>query len=111
MFLHVVDVKYIENYKLEVVFSDGRKGIADLEGSFRGSVFEPLKDVDFFAKVSVDQELETIVWPNGADFAPEFLYFKAFRDDPDLKAQFESWGYMTVHKPLKADRKNAAAQR
>ena len=93
MFLHVVDVKHIQEYKIGVVFSDGRKGIADLNGSFRGSIFEPLKDVDFFAKVSVDPELETVVWPNGADFAPEFLYFKAFGDEPELQAQFEDWGY------------------
>lgn len=93
MFLHVIDVKHIENYKIEVYFSDGRKGVADLEGSFRGRVFEPLKDIDFFAKVAVDDELETVVWPNGADFAPEFIYFKAFGDDPELKAQFEAWGY------------------
>ena len=93
IFLHVVDVKHIEGYKIEVAFSDGRKGVADLGGSFRGSVFEPLRDIDFFAKVAVDRELETVVWPNGVDFAPEFLYFKAFGNDPRLKSQFESWGY------------------
>ncbi|TVQ95073.1 MAG: DUF2442 domain-containing protein [Chromatiaceae bacterium] len=93
MFLHVVDVKHIADYKIEVTFSDGRKGVADLAGAFRGSVFEPLKDIDFFAKAAVDQELETVVWPNGADFAPEFLYFKAFGNDPRLQGQFESWGY------------------
>ena len=93
MFLHVVDVKHIENYKIEVTFSDGRKGIADLEGSFRGSVFEPLKNINFFAKAAVDQELETVVWPNGADFAPEYLFFKAFSNVPELQAQFEAWGY------------------
>ena len=37
------------------------------------SVFEPLKDSSFFSKVAVDPELETVVWPNGADLAPEFL--------------------------------------
>jgi hypothetical protein len=56
MFLHIVEVKHIGDYKIEVAFSDGRKGVADLEGSFRGGVFEPLKDIDFFAKVSIDQE-------------------------------------------------------
>lgn len=94
MFLHVIDVKHIENYKIEVTFSNGRKGVADLDGSFRGSVFKPLEDIEFFSKVALDQELETVVWPNGADFAPEFLYFKAFGHDPDLKTQHKDWwGY------------------
>jgi len=93
MFLHVIDAKYIEAYKIKVAFSNGRKGIVDLEGSFRGSFFEPLKNVEYFAKVALDHELETVVWPNGADFAPEFLYFKAFGDEPELQAQFEAWGY------------------
>ncbi|WP_445768349.1 DUF2442 domain-containing protein [Rheinheimera sp.] len=38
-----------------------------------GPVFEPLKEITVFRKVSVDPELETVVWPNGADLAPEFL--------------------------------------
>jgi len=95
MFLHVIDVKHIENYKLEISFSDGRKGIADLYGSFKGSIFKPLESIDFFSKAALDQELETVVWPNGADFAPEFLYFKAFGQDPTLKAQFKTWGYIS----------------
>ena len=97
MFLHVVDAKHIARYKIEILFNDSRKGVVDLEGTFRGSVFEPLKDIDFFAKVSVDRDLETIVWPNGADFAPEFLYFKAFGDVPELQEQFQAWGYKTEH--------------
>jgi hypothetical protein len=34
---------------------------------------EPLRDEAFFAKVVFHPELHTLVWPNGADFAPEFL--------------------------------------
>lgn len=37
-------------------------------------MFEPLADPSVFAQVSVNPELRTITWPNGADFAPEFLY-------------------------------------
>lgn len=93
MFLHVTKVEYLHDYAIRVTFNDGRRGEADLEDALRGPVFEPLKDKILFSQVSVDPELETVVWPNGADLAPEFLYFKAFHDDPALAKQFEEWGY------------------
>lgn len=39
-----------------------------------GSVFAPLQDTEEFKKVTYNEEIETIVWANGADFAPEFLH-------------------------------------
>ena len=38
-----------------------------------GPVFEPLKNIEVFRQFVVHPELRTLVWPNGADFAPEFL--------------------------------------
>jgi hypothetical protein len=52
------------------------------------------KDKSFFAQVRVDKELETITWPNGADFAPEYLYFQAFKNEPELQGKFKEWGYI-----------------
>jgi hypothetical protein len=37
-------------------------------------MFEPLRDVAVFRSFHLDLELQTVVWPNGADLAPEFLY-------------------------------------
>jgi hypothetical protein len=71
--LHIRNAKHLNNFKLWVAFDDGTSGEVDLENKLTGIVFEPLKDLDFFSKVSVDPELETVVWPNGADLAPEFL--------------------------------------
>jgi len=71
--LHIKKVKYISNFKLWLSFDDGSSGEVDLKNSLKGPVFEPLKDLKIFSKVVIDPELETIVWPNGADLAPEFL--------------------------------------
>ncbi len=71
--LHIKSAKHISNYKIWVSFDDGTSGEVNLEGSLNGPVFQPLKDISVFSKVSVDPELETVVWPNGADLAPEFI--------------------------------------
>jgi len=71
---YVTSVRYISGYRLEVTFSDGTKGEVDLSGELYGRLFEPLKDINEFRKVRVENDLSTIVWPNGADLAPDYLY-------------------------------------
>ena len=70
----VKEARYIENYKLWIEFSDGKAGIIDLSEELCGPIFEPLRELRAFQKVQVHPELKTLSWPNGADFAPEFLY-------------------------------------
>ena len=94
MFLHVTNAKHIEDYKIEVSFNNGRKGVADLADALRGPMFETLKNLPEFSTFKVDEELETIVWSNGADLAPEYIYFKAFKNEPELQSQFKQWGYI-----------------
>ncbi len=74
MFLHITDVTYLEGYKLRLTFNDGAVKDIDLEDELYGQVFEPLKDGEFFKKVAINPDTNTIEWPNGADLAPEFLY-------------------------------------
>jgi hypothetical protein len=95
MILHVTEARHVGDWRIEIAFSDGRRGVADLSKSLFGPIFEPLRDPAMFAQGRVDPELDTIVWPNGADLAPEYLYFLAFRDDPALQEQFAEWGYLT----------------
>ncbi|SEB03344.1 DUF2442 domain-containing protein [Alkalimonas amylolytica] len=71
--LHIKSAKYVADYTIWVAFDDGTSGEVNLDGVLNGPVFEPLKDISVFRMVSVDPELETVVWPNGADLAPEFL--------------------------------------
>jgi len=76
MLIDVVDARYVRDFIVWVKFEDGSEGEIDLAAELYGPVFEPLKDVNFFKQVSVDSELGTMAWPNGADLAPEFLYDK-----------------------------------
>jgi hypothetical protein len=94
MILHVTKAKYLEDYRIEVSFNDGKTGTADLSQSLTGSVFDTLKDIGIFSQLKVDKELDTIVWPNGADLAPEYLYFQAFKEVPELQNKFKKWGYI-----------------
>ncbi|MBC7265150.1 MAG: DUF2442 domain-containing protein [Chloroflexi bacterium] len=70
----VISVKVLEPYKLSLTFDNGVTRVVNLRPLLYGPVFEPLLDPAEFAKVEVDPVLGTIVWPNGADFSPEFLY-------------------------------------
>ncbi len=70
----VVGVKVIAPYVLEVTFEDGTCRQVDVEPLLYGEMFEPLRDFARFAEAAVDPVLGTVVWPNGADLSPEFLY-------------------------------------
>jgi hypothetical protein len=74
MFLHVTKVEYLRKYCLRLEFDDGTAQEVDLENELYGEVFEPLKDLDLFKQIYLNPDTKTIEWPNGADFAPEFLH-------------------------------------
>ena len=67
---------YVRDFIVHIRFADGTEGDVDLSGELYGEVFEPLKDRTLFRQFSVHPEFRTLCWPNGADFAPEFLYEK-----------------------------------
>ena len=69
----VTSARVVGPYVLEVGFEDGTVRRINLESRLFGKVFEPLRDPHRFAEAYVDREAGTVVWPNGADFAPEFL--------------------------------------
>jgi hypothetical protein len=74
----VTQVEVLHDFVLGVTFDDGTVGEVDLMPHLWGPVFAPLREEPvLFAQVSVDDEEGTIVWPNGADVAPEVLYREA----------------------------------
>ena len=72
--VHVVHVRCVGDHRLRLEFEDGRSGELDFSDEEWRGVFEPLRDPGFFSQVELDEGLGTIVWPNGADFAPETLH-------------------------------------
>jgi hypothetical protein len=70
----VKNVEYVSGYKLLLTFEDGSLRMADLEPYLDGEIFEPLREINYFRGVGVNPELDTIVWDNGADMSPDFLY-------------------------------------
>jgi Protein of unknown function (DUF2442) len=70
----VVFVRVCGPTSLELAFHDGVRKRVNVEALLVGRVFEPLKDPIFFRQAAVDPVGATVVWPNGADIAPETLY-------------------------------------
>ncbi len=72
--IHVTDLAVIGDHRLRLIFEDGAQGEVDFSHWTWRGVFEPLGDPAYFQQVRLDAELGTIVWPNGADIAPETLH-------------------------------------
>lgn len=70
----VKGMEYLSGYRLLLTFEDGSVRIADLEPHLDGEIFEPLREISYFKAARVNSELDTIVWDNGADMSPDFLY-------------------------------------
>jgi Protein of unknown function (DUF2442) len=73
MLPRIVAAHYIAGFRVWVRFSDGVEGDVDLSQELTGPIFEPLRNVEEFRRLRLHPELHTLVWPNGADLAPEFL--------------------------------------
>ena len=69
-----MEAEYVSGYVVKLKFRDGTVGEIDLEAELTGPMFEPLRNLEIFRQFHVDPEFHTLVWPNGADLAPEFLH-------------------------------------
>ena len=70
----VLEAEYVSGYVIRLKFRDGTAGEIDLGSELTGPVFKPLRNVEFFRQFRIHPEFHTLVWPNDADFAPEFLH-------------------------------------
>lgn len=79
----ITSAEVLRPYVLRVSFNDGTERDIDLEPILHGELYGPLRDPSLFAQVVVDPQVETVTWPNGADFDPETL-----RNWPDYEADW-----------------------
>jgi len=77
----LISARPLNDYRLDVQFDDGARGVIPLVDRLFGPVFEPLKDWQTFCEVSVD-EFGAVCWPNGADLAPDGIYEQIHRAGP-----------------------------
>ena len=74
----VISARYIDNYKIEVSFSEGTKGVVDFSKYLKmGGVFERFKNIEFFKNFTINTELGIIAWKDELDVSPETLYSEA----------------------------------
>jgi hypothetical protein len=76
MIPEVTEAKYIGGFTIHLLFADGTEGDVDFSEELYGELFESLKNVAVFKDFTIHPDFHTLCWPNGADFAPEFLYKK-----------------------------------
>ncbi len=94
--LEIEKAEYAGNYNIYLVFNDGRKGNANLEPAIFNDtrpIFARLRDQSAFADFKLAHS--TVVWSDDLDIASEYLFFLAFKDDPDLQNTFRVWGYIS----------------
>lgn len=70
----VIFVEVVSDHTLRVGFDDGHENVINFESVLAGELYGPLRDPAFFSQVTIDPEVHTLVWPNGADFDPATLH-------------------------------------
>jgi hypothetical protein len=74
MILRIVRAKVCGPHVLDLTFNDGLRKRVNVEPLLTGPIFEPLQSPGIFSQAILDTESGTVVWPNGADIAPEALH-------------------------------------
>jgi hypothetical protein len=82
MILRITQAEVCGDFLLRVVFNNNTMKVVDVRSMLDGPVFEPLHDREFFSRMELDPVCGTVVWPNGADFAPEAIYSLSAEEKP-----------------------------
>ncbi len=96
---------YLEDFKLKITFNDNKIKIVDFWPLIKESnsvYFVPLKDVEYFKKVSVDPDFITVIWPNEADFCPDLLYKIGIEVKPQKRPSAKIRNKASIRQPAQA---------
>ncbi len=103
----VVGAVYKGGYRIELEFDDGKRGVVDFTKYVeKGGGFQRLKDMEFFRRFSVNEELGTLTWGDEIDIAPETLYAEA--TGSGLPEWMESGEGAAANQRLDSDTQNAS---
>jgi hypothetical protein len=91
----VTSVEPLEGYRLRVGFDDRSAREIDLGEVLEGEIYGPLRDPATFAAVTIDPEVHTLVWPNGADFDPAVLHDWP-KHEPAMRELAKRWSLAGV---------------
>ncbi len=81
MYFDVIAAEYLGDYKLKIIFADGKSGVVDFVTFIKkGGVFEKLEDQKLFREFKLNHELGVITWGAEIDIAPETLYSSATQE-------------------------------
>lgn len=86
----VRDFAIVGDFTLRVTFDDATEQVINFGPVLAGELFGPLRDLALFNQVGLDQEVHTLVWPNGADFDPATLHDWPLHV-PALAARARGW--------------------
>ncbi|MFQ5668714.1 MAG: DUF2442 domain-containing protein [Candidatus Binatia bacterium] len=77
-------------FTLRVEFDDSSVQVIDFRPVLKGEIYGALRDASLFDQVTIDEEVHTLVWPNGADFDPAMLHDWT-RSGPELARLAQNW--------------------
>ena len=84
----VLSFEHVAPHTLLVEFDDATKQTINFLPVLKGELYGPLQELKLFDEVSIDPEVHTLVWSNGADFDPAMLHdWDKLSDDLALRAK------------------------
>ena len=95
MMLSIIHASYLDDYKIALSFNNNKMGVANLKDLIftdHRAPFLMLLNENEFKQFNIEHD--TIVWKNGLDLAPKFLFFITFKESPEFQTQFQTWGYL-----------------
>lgn len=104
----VIRAEYRDGFRIHLTFNDNSEKTIDFRPWLEGQIFEPLKDLNYFRRFFL--EGGTVVWPNGADIAPETLYEAGIRESQPAKRLRPAKARESAGKPALSRKRSSPAR-